>query len=345
LGDIQDRLKHSYCIDFLQSQKDELVRILHLALDSGSEKEIIHSCGIINLLFANFGVKWKSGFKKFEPLLKNNIENSPHFTIKTASLETLCWCLFLIAEETEINTTIQYLLEFFTEKSISISKQSAVFFQQCLDMLCLLLTRLDKSFIVDEYLSSLEYIVIFLSSDYEINLRLAAGEALALIVSIVYDVETENEEEYTINYFNGYFDVPDVVDLLQTTNEIQNRKISKKDREKQRDTFKEVLNSLQTGKSPIEQITVLGNKFTFSSWTDIKRLQTIRNILGSGFLIHIQNNQLISDQLDIKLSHNTNSLKTEKQKSGYSSAEDKERTVKRNTGRVVKLKRLEGEET
>jgi len=212
-------------------------------------------------------------------------------------------------------------------------------------MFCLLLTRLDKSLIVDEYLSSLEYIVTFLSSDYEIDLRLAAGEALALLVSIVYEVETQNEGEYTINYFNGYFDVPDVVDLLQTTNEIQNRKISKKDREKQRDTFKEVLNTLQTGKSPIEQITVLGNKYTFSNWTEIKRLQTIRNILGSGFLFHIQNNQLISDQLDIKLLHNTNSLKTEKQKSGYNSTEEKDRTVKRNIGRVVKLKKLEGEET
>jgi len=279
LKDIQDRLKHSYCLDFLETQKDELLRILLLALDSGSELELINSCGIINLLFANFGLKWKSFFTKIEPILKHKIENSPHNSVKTASVETLCWCIFLIAEENEINHNIEYLLQLFSEKSITISKQSAAFFQQCLDMWCLLITKLDKAFVVDQYLSSLEYIVSFLSSDYELNLRLAAGEALALLVSIVFDVETQDEGEYSMNCFNGYFDVPEVVDLLQNNNEIQNRKISKKDREKQRDTFKDVLNTLQTGTSQTEHITVLGNKYSFSSWADIKRLQSIRNVL------------------------------------------------------------------
>jgi len=39
-------------------------------------------------------------------------------------------------------------------------------------------------------------------------------------------------------------------------------------------------------------------------------------------------------------------LKVEKHpRSGYSSAEEKGRTVKRKVGRAVKLKRLEGDET
>jgi len=349
LGDIQDRLKHSYCIDFLETQKDELIRILLLALDSDVEKEIINSCGIINLLFAHFGAKFKSFFAKLEPILKRNIKNSLHYTVKTACTETLVWCLFLIAEDTDINQNIDYLIEFLSEKSdITVSKQSAAFFQQCLDMWCLLITRLEKSFVVDEYLYCLEYIVTFLSSDYEVNLRLAAGESLALLASIVYDIETLDERQYSMNYFNGYFDVPDVVDLLQTTNEIQNRKISKKDREKQRDTFKEVLNTLQTGHSPTEQITVLGNKRLFSSWTDIKRMQSIRSVLGSGFLLHLQYNPLISDYLgNSAVVQITNTLGVDKQsRSGYSSsAEEKDRTVKRKTGRAVKMKKLEGDET
>jgi len=346
LADIQDRLKHSYCIEFLETQKDELIRILLLALDSESELELINSCGIINLLFAIFGVKWKVVFNKIEPLLKRNITNSLHYTVKAASLETLCWCLFLFNEQNDIKSSVEYLIDFFTEKSIIIvSKQSAVFFQQCLDMFCLLITQLDESFIVDEYLTSLEYIVSFLSSDYELNLRLAAGESLALLVSLVYAVESQNDREYSQNYFNGYFDVPDVVGLLQTTNEIHNRKISKKDREKQRDTFKDVLNTFQSGQSPTDQITVRGKKFTFSSWRDIKRLQSIRNVLGSGFLLHLELNPLISSQLSIQI---IDTLKPEKQKhqrSGSSSAEEKDRTVKRNFGRDVKLKRIEGDQT
>jgi len=70
LNDIQERLKHTYCIEFLETQKDELVRILLLDLESGSEEELIYSCGIIRILFAHFSGAWKSIYIQFEPILK-----------------------------------------------------------------------------------------------------------------------------------------------------------------------------------------------------------------------------------------------------------------------------------
>jgi len=212
-----------------------LVRILLLALDSVTELELIHACSVISLLMVHFGSEWKSVFRKFEPLLKRNITSSASFTLKTANLETLCWGWFLISEDADVKQNLEYLNDFLEENSFTISKESASFFQTCLDMWCLLLSRLDMNLIIDEYLSSLETIVAYLSSDYELNLRLAAGEALALLASIVYTVETDNEREYSIFYFNGYIEVLDVIDLLQTTNEIQNRKISKKKIEKNKD--------------------------------------------------------------------------------------------------------------
>jgi len=78
-------------------------------------------------------------------------------------------------------------------------------------------------------------------------------------------------------------------------------KISKKDREKQRHSFKEVLHTFETGESPTEELTVSGNKFVFSNWTYIKRLQVFRNILGSGFLLHLKYNILISRPLNINI--------------------------------------------
>jgi len=232
------------------------------------------------------------------------------------------------------------LLEYISEKSITASKENAYFLQTCLDMWCLLITRVDKHIVVDEYLSSLEYIIRYLSSDYELWLRLSAAESLALLASIVYDNENSNEREYSKFYFNGYFDVMEVVDILQTTNEVQNRKISKKDREKQRHSFKEVFHTIETGESPTEELTVNLNKFYFSSWTDIKRLEVFRNILGSGFLLHLQYNPIISRLLGIRIEPvDKTTLKSDKQiRMVYSSAEEKERTVKRRTGRNNKLK-------
>jgi len=346
LDTINEKLKHSYCIDFLQTQKEELVRILLLALDSVTELELIRACSVISLLMLHFGSEWKSVFRKFEPLLKRNITSSPSFTLKTANLETLCWGWFLISEDVELKQNLEYLHDFLEENSFTISKESASFFQTCLDMWCLLLSRLDMNLIIDEYLSSLEIIVAYLSSDYELNLRLAAGEALALLASIVYTVETDNEREYSIFYFNGYIEVLDVIDLLQTTNEIQNRKISKKDREKQRYTFKEVLHTLQTGESPSEEIIINGKKFTFSTWLDIKRLDSFRRLLGSGLLVHLQFNSLVSENLAISVGLSDKCLsKAEKKMRMFDrTADDKERTVHIKLGRNAKMKYTTGDE-
>jgi len=275
--------------------------------------------------------------------LKKNIDNSPSYNVKSENLETLCWCLFLFGEDTDIKFHLSYLCDFLSEKSISISKESAIFFQSCLDMWCLLLTRVDKNLIVDEYLNSLDTIVRFLLSDYEVSLRLAAGETLALISSIIYDIENSNNEEYTKFYFNGYFDVAEVEEILQTTNEVQNRKISKKDREKQRHSFKEVLNTFQTGESPTEELTVSGNKFLFSKWEDIKLLECFRKVLGSGFLLHLQHNPIISHKLGIKIESidKTTAKNDKKLRIVYSSEGEKDRTQKRNFGRNAKIKMIE----
>jgi hypothetical protein len=337
-----DRLKHSYCYDFLQTQKEELVRILLLALDSESESELINCCSVISLLFVHFGTEWKDAFKKFEPLLKRNVTNCESYNAKTANLETLCWCWFLISEESGIKSHEEYLENFINEKSFSITKESAWFFQSCLDMWCLLLTKLDKSLVVDEYLDSLITIVQLLTSDYDIYVRLAAGEALALVVSIVSMIEAENERDYSKFYFNGYFNVLQVIEALQTTDEVQNRKISKKDREKQRYTFKEVLSTLETGTSPITELSINGKKYTFSTWVEIKRLEILRAILGSGFLIHLQYNPLVSEQLDIKVDSSDKTVlsKADKQlKQALTSFEEKERTLLLHKGRSDKIKR------
>jgi len=279
--------------------------------------------------------------KKFEPLLKRNITNCETYNAKTANLETLCWCWFLISEESDIKSQLAYLEDFINEKSFSIAKESAWFFQSCLDMWCLLLTKLDKSLVVDEYLDSLINIVQLLTSDYDIYVRLAAGEALALVVSIVSKIETDSERDYSKFYFNGYFNVLQVMDVLQTTDEVQNRKISKKDREKQRYTFKEVLSTLETGTSPISEMSINGRKYTFSSWVEIKRIEILRSILGSGFLIHLQYNPLVSDLLDITVDIPDKPLsKADKQlKMVLSSVEEKERTLLLHKGRSDKIKR------
>jgi len=121
----------------------------------------------------------------------------------------------------------------------------------------------------------------------------------------------------------------------------KNRKISKKDREKQRYTFKEVQSTLETGTSPFTDLSINGKKYTFSTWGEIKRIEIFRAILGSGFLIHLQYNPLVTDLLDITIDiPDKNISKADKQlKMAQSSVDEKERTLQLHKGRNEKIKR------
>jgi len=147
-------------------------------------------------------------------------------------------------------------------------------------------------------------------------------------------------QEYSSHFFNGYFDVVAITELLQSTNVHQHRKIKKKDREKQRHGFKDTLSALQAGTSPTVTLTINGQQFVFSDWKAVKRLSSFRHLLGTGFHTHMRHNKLLSDIFDITIQHTPIIQKSEKQNAMAANlAEAKDRSQRIKAGRYAKAKR------
>jgi len=331
-------LKHSYLPDFILSQKSEFLRILKHGLSCDSVQEQILTCTLLSLLSLISGPTWKSFYQQFSSTLIQGTLKSDSFDVRSACLETLCICCFVWTDEESDTDECLKLIQkvILNEEGIQISKENSCYFQSGLDMWCLMMTVMDDNTIVDEFLpNDIESILNLLRCD-EINVRLAASEALALLCNTVAITEEEKEEKYTQFFFNGYFDVDAVKEMLQTTDLHQERKINKKDREKQRHGFKDTLSALQEGTSPTVPMIIGARQFSFSDWKSIKRVSTFRNLLDTGFQTHVQYNPLLSSIFDI--SHNTPKLD---KLVPQNSAVAKDRSQQKKAGRYAKMKRSE----
>jgi len=292
---------------------------------------------LLSLLCVTCGLSWKSLFEPLTHTLVQCFLKSDNFELRSSSLEAFCICCFVYADESQINSCLKLLEQIIVnEDKLPNDKETSCYFQSALDMWCLMMTFVDSDVIIDEIIPSHVVGIVDLLSCDDLNVRLAAGEALALLCNTV----SKKEEEYTPYFWNGYFDVESVVILLQSTDAHLQRKVSKKDREKQRHGFKDTLAALNEGSSPEVTMTINAQHFSFDDWKSIKRLSCFRHLLGTGFQTHMQHNPLISDIFNIIITQQRPVQKSEKQlHMALNIAEAKDRTQRIRAGRNAKIKR------
>jgi len=227
-------------------------------------------------------------------------------------------------------------------------------------MWCVLCTTIDLPQVIDELLpNDYSNIVSHLNSS-NVDLRLATGEALAFVSSLVSSYCEENGDTYSPYYFNSYIDVQQVKECLSgdgmsgsdylisprrsgvlSASSVALKKGSKKERLIQKQGFSKYLQSFEHGKTgpahPVS-ITVRTHQFQFHSWSEIKELEMFRDILQEGFQTHLQGNSLLADVFGIEISTPMNKM-TKLEKRQYMSTNSvfaKGRTRKRAAGRDAK---------
>ncbi len=132
------------------------------------------------------------------------------------------------------------------------------------------------------------------------DVRIAAGECLAFVAGIVAAADEEEGEEYSPYYFNGYFDVQDVLDGLSSQMPPDSgKRMNKNEKTQLRRGFKPLLRTFETGEAPTVALVVNSRQYEYSNWSEIQHLDFIRDILGSGFLPQMQGNPLLMSMFDI----------------------------------------------
>jgi len=78
----------------------------------------------------------------------------------------------------------------------------------------------------------------------------------------------------------------ETLDILEDLSRENVRFVSKKEQAAQRDIFKDILAGVQDGTAPSTTLVFQHQKVKFTSWSDIKKLELFRDILGTGLQHH-----------------------------------------------------------
>eukprot|EP01111_Echinosteliopsis_oligospora_P010001 TRINITY_DN3030_c0_g1_i1.p1 TRINITY_DN3030_c0_g1~~TRINITY_DN3030_c0_g1_i1.p1 ORF type:complete len:427 (-),score=103.31 TRINITY_DN3030_c0_g1_i1:169-1449(-) len=150
--------------------------------------------------------------------------------------------------------------------------------------------------------------VVAMLEDISGDVRLAAGEALAMIIYILKEMVETREENAYFDYETEliqYIDPHGLEDSLEELQSNKNKFQAKKERLRQKDFFKDVISFLREGDMPCETIKLVSKTATlqveFSAWPGVVQLGMLRDILGPGALQYLTDNPSLEDMFDLTI--------------------------------------------
>merc|ERR1712123_445391 len=158
----------------------------------------------------------------------------------------------------------------------------------CLSAWSLLLTLHSSAEVhrmADSSISKLEGLLL---SD-DVDIRITAGEAIALVLEFAYDHDEDYEPE-------GMDNLIDTIKELATDS---NKSRSKKDRKEQRHIFRDILKGVEEGDPPTEKIKFGQETLLLDYWYKKTQYDWFSKVLASGTNHHLSSNYMLRDVFEL----------------------------------------------
>ncbi|XP_036189377.1 interferon-related developmental regulator 2 isoform X4 [Myotis myotis] len=278
--------------DFLLERSLTLADALEKCLKKGKAEEQALAAALLGLLCVQLGPGPKSEelFHGLQPLLVSVLTDaaaSPSARLHCASALGL-GCYVAAADVQDLLSCLTCLEGVFSWSCDAGGSTAPAslhgLFRATLQAWALLLTICPSSHISHILDRQLPRLLQLLSSD-TVNLRIAAGETIALLFELARDLE----EDLT------YGDMDALCGALRTLATDSNKYRAKADRRRQRATFRAVLHFIEGGECEEETIRFGLEVLYVDSWARRRVYAAFKDVLGSGMHHHLQNNELLRD--------------------------------------------------
>lgn len=123
----------------------------------------------------------------------------------------------------------------------------------------------------------------------DVDLRIAAGEAIA----IMYEICQEMDDEFELENHNS------LIDKLKLLATDAQKFRAKKDRRVQRSSFRDILKSIEEGERPHVVVRFGRERLTINSWCSKRQYDALCLVLGSGMNLHLTENDLVRDIFEL----------------------------------------------
>ncbi|XP_053318835.1 interferon-related developmental regulator 1 [Spea bombifrons] len=284
LEGLKTGLSSKLVYDFILERRLTLTDCIERCLKKGKTEEQRVAAAVACLLCCQLGSGMESEevFRSLAPVLRTIIcDRSAAIQARQACATYLGLCCFIASDDIEdLYTTMECLENVFTKQyhSEGGSDCSALHIQALLSW-ALLLTICHTSEVKKKLDIHMHKIPRLLSCD-DVNMRIAAGETLALLFELARDAESD-------------FYYEDLEPLTQTLKALAtdcNKHRAKVDRRKQRSVFRDVLRAVEEGDFQSETIRFGRERMHIDCW--VKRLTygVLKELFGSGMQYHLLTN-------------------------------------------------------
>ncbi|KAG2292368.1 hypothetical protein Bca52824_039037 [Brassica carinata] len=359
LASIVDAFKSDLQHEFVEKNFATLLHQCLHCIKKGSSKETSLASHVIGLLALTVGHGDQS-----QEILEDSVTplsqalKSNHEALKiTSILECLAVITFVggaNAEQTE--RSMQIIWQMIHPKLVSNvveTKPSAAVITTVVSSWTFLLTTVDRWTLGPKILQeTVTYLSTLMETD-DRSVRIAAGEALALLFELgileKFDAEAKGsdngsvkeESEALINMHRLISKVTDQVRDLAV--EAGGKGCAKKDLNTQRSLFKDLVQFLEGGVAPETSTRVGGASIETSTWCQMIQLNFLKHFLGGGFIKHMQENEFLHDVFSFtpkKIGgHSTMTNEEKRLFQSPNSAVSKARTKLMNKERMISLTR------
>ncbi|XP_054831156.1 interferon-related developmental regulator 2 isoform X1 [Eublepharis macularius] len=286
--------------DFLLERRLTLMDSLEKCLKKGKGEEQSLAATVLTLLCLQMGSgpEGEEVFRSLKPLLISILIDSMASPVARQSCATaLGMCCYIAAADMEDLVSCLVCLEGIFGTSCSKETSSVPSHQSpllrvlhcnALQSWSLLLTICPSTQIKKILDNHLPTLPLMLSSD-NVNLRIVAGETIALLFELARDMEED--------FF--YDDTDLLCTKLKALATDSNKYRAKTDRRKQRSIFRDVLHYIENGECHEETIKFGLECMYVDSWARRRTYNAFKEALGSGVRHHLQNNELLREIFEL----------------------------------------------
>uniref|UniRef100_A0A8C8A002 Interferon-related developmental regulator 1 n=1 Tax=Oryzias sinensis TaxID=183150 RepID=A0A8C8A002_9TELE len=262
----------------------------------GEEQRAAASLACLLCIQLGSGIESEEVFKTLKPIFKTIlVDGSANIQARQAVATSLGLCT-LVAEDDvlDVQATMECFENLFTRSYAradgtcpSINPQTSQLHTNALLSWALLLTICSANQLKEILRKHLPKLPKLLESE-DVNMRIVAGETIALLFELARDTEPEFE-------FEEWDQLCIKLSALATD---CNKHRAKNDKRKQRSVFRDVLKAVEANFQS-ETIRFGTERMSIDSWVRKRTYDAFREFVGSGMNYHLQANEFIRDVFEL----------------------------------------------
>ncbi|GAB0176138.1 interferon-related developmental regulator 1 [Grus japonensis] len=299
LDSLKSAFSSKILYEFIMERRMTLTDSIERCIKKGKSDEQCAAAGLACLLCVQMGsgIESEEIFKTLGPVLKKIVcDGTASIQARQACATCLGICCFIVTDDiTELYCTMECLENIFTKayqrdrdtNGVS-STHNTVLHISALLAWTLLLTICPMNEVKKKIEMHLHKLPSLLSCD-DLNMRIAAGETLALLFELARETDAD--------FF--YEDMELLTEKLRALATDGNKHRAKVDKRKQRSVFRDVLRAVEERDFPTEMVKFGPERMYIDCWVKKQTYDTFKEVLGSGMQYHLQSNDFLRNVFEL----------------------------------------------